>query len=96
MIDEEINLDIINIETNVLSGLNVESSITTGINVSEVGIGGPKGEKGDPGEPASDYVPLVNKPKINDVTLQGNKTFEDLGAESLSNIDIENIINSIV
>lgn len=57
---------------------------------------GDKGDKGDPGESATNYAGLINKPQINDVTLQGNKTFEDLGAESLTNIDIENIINSIV
>ena len=50
MIDEEINLDIINIETNVSSGPNVESSITTGMNITDVGIGGPRGEKGDKGD----------------------------------------------
>lgn len=43
-----------------------------------------------------DYNKLDNKPQINDVELIGNKSFEDLGAESLTNIDIENIINSIV
>ena len=53
MIDEEINLDIINIETNVSSGPNVESSITTGMNITDVGIGGPRGEKGDKGDAGS-------------------------------------------
>lgn len=43
-----------------------------------------------------DYNELDNKPQINGNTLEGDKTFEDLGAESLTNIDIENIINSIV
>lgn len=53
MIDEEINLDTINIETNVSSGPNVESSITTGMNITDVGIGGPRGEKGDKGDTGS-------------------------------------------
>ena len=43
-----------------------------------------------------DYNRLNNKPQINDVELIGNKSFEDLGVESLTNIEIENIINSIV
>lgn len=43
-----------------------------------------------------DYNKLNNKPQINDVELIGNKSFEDFGAESLTNIEIENIINSIV
>lgn len=55
---------------------------------------GDQGEKGDPG--TTDYTEMTNKPQINDVTLQGNKSFEDLGAETLSNIEIDNIINSIV
>ena len=42
------------------------------------------------------YNELEDKPQINDVELVGNKSFEDLGAESLTNIDIENIINSVV
>ncbi len=59
-------------------------------------VKGEKGEKGDPGETATDYATLTNKPQINDITLVGNKSFEDLGAESLTNIEIDNIINSIV
>ena len=45
--------------------------------------------------PAS-YNDFDDKPSINEVELIGNKSFEDLGAESLTNIEIENIINSIV
>lgn len=56
-----------------------------------------KGEKGEQGDPGTTiYSELTDKPRINDITLLGNKSFEDLGAESLTNIDIENIINSIV
>ena len=58
---------------------------------------GEKGEKGDPGEIDDlKYSDLPDKPQINDVTLEGNKSFEDLGAETLTNIEINNIINSIV
>lgn len=46
--------------------------------------------------PVKSYNELEDKPQINDVELVGNKSFEDLGAESLTNIDIENIINSVV
>ena len=42
------------------------------------------------------YNDLSDKPKINSVELVGNKTFEDLGAERLTNSDIELIINSVV
>lgn len=44
----------------------------------------------------SDYEELDNLPQINDVTLIGNRSFEELGAESLSNLEIESIINSVV
>lgn len=41
------------------------------------------------------YEQLDDLPQINDVTLIGNKSFEDLGAESLTNLEIESIINSV-
>jgi len=41
------------------------------------------------------YEQLDDLPQINDVTLIGNKSFEDLGAESLTNLEIEAIINSV-
>ena len=40
-----------------------------------------------------DYGALTNKPKIEGVTLQGNKTFEDLSLSSLSNLEIENMLS---
>lgn len=40
-----------------------------------------------------DYGKLTNKPKIEGVTLQGNKTFEDLSLSSLSNLEIENMLS---
>lgn len=43
-----------------------------------------------------DYNKLNNKPQINDVELIGNKSFEDLGADSLTNLEIDAIINSVV
>lgn len=46
----------------------------------------------------TDYNYLVNQPKINDVTLVGNKTSSELKLqdemEALSNIDIENLLNN--
>lgn len=39
------------------------------------------------------YKQLDNKPSIEGVTLINNKTFEDLGAISLSNTEIEKLIN---
>lgn len=39
-----------------------------------------------------DYNLLDNKPQINYVTLQGNKQFEDLGLNKITNSDIIDII----
>lgn len=43
----------------------------------------------------NDYNDLGNKPKINNVTLVGNKTPSDLGFGSISNIEIEKIVNDL-
>ena len=40
-----------------------------------------------------DYKELENKPQIEGVELINNKTFKELGATSLSNMEIENLIN---
>ena len=47
-------------------------------------------------EGTRDYNKLKNHPQINDIELIGNRTFEDLGADSLTNLEIETIINSVV
>ena len=39
-----------------------------------------------------DYNDLINKPQIESVTLQGNKTFKDLGMEDITPQDIDKII----
>lgn len=43
----------------------------------------------------SNYEELVNKPSINEVELIGNKTFDDLGDHTLSNIEIKTIFNRV-
>ena len=43
----------------------------------------------------SDYDKLHNKPSINEVTLEGNKTFEDLGDHMLTNIEIKQIYDRV-
>ncbi len=40
----------------------------------------------------NDYNELRNKPKIETVTLEGNKTFEDLGLSRLTNTELENML----
>ncbi len=40
----------------------------------------------------NDYKKLKNKPQIEGIELIDNKSFEDLGAISLTNLEIENLI----
>ena len=40
----------------------------------------------------NDYEELINKPKINSVTLIKDKSFEDLGLISLTNLDLEALL----
>lgn len=39
-----------------------------------------------------DYNSLINKPKINGVTLHGNKSIENLGVTILKNSDIDELL----
>lgn len=40
-----------------------------------------------------DYNKLANKPSIEGIELIDDKTFEDLGATGLTNLEIENLLN---
>lgn len=42
-----------------------------------------------------DYENLSNLPKLNDVEIKGNKTFDDFGMSEASNIDIDELFNQI-
>lgn len=44
-----------------------------------------------PIESETDYEHLINKPKINTVELVGDKSFEQLGLERVTNTEIENM-----
>ncbi len=44
------------------------------------------------GHTVLDYNNLDNKPSIESITLQGNKTFRQLGIDSIANSDIENLL----
>ena len=44
----------------------------------------------------SDYELLENKPQIEGIELLGNKTFEELQMQALTNLELENLINSQV
>lgn len=43
-----------------------------------------------------DYESLKNKPSINGCVLTGNKTSGDIDINEIENIELENIINSIL
>ena len=50
--------------------------------------------QGGGGTPGTDnYERLYNKPSIESVTLIGDKTFEELGLESISNIELHNLLH---
>lgn len=42
----------------------------------------------------TDYEQLENKPQINGVELDGNKTFEELGEQTITNVELQDIINT--
>ena len=44
---------------------------------------------------AGDYEKLKNLPKINDIEVIGNKSFDDLGMTEVTNIDIDNLFKQI-
>lgn len=43
----------------------------------------------------SNYEDLYNKPSINGVQLIRDKSFEDLGVDSMSNMEIKQIFNNV-
>lgn len=47
------------------------------------------------GAPVTDYNNLANKPKINDVELRGNKSFEELGVKTMTNAEILEIYRRV-
>lgn len=50
-----------------------------------------QGLSGEMNNTVNDYDLLKNKPRIESVVLDGNKTFAQLGVSKLSNSDIEEI-----
>ena len=70
---------------NLQGASNLEGTIAGNgaLTGSITGARGPKGEKGDKGDKGdpgtTDYLDLINKPQIEGVILEGNKTLEELG-----------------
>ena len=47
---------------------------------------------GGGGYATNDYEQLINKPQIEGVTLIGNKVYEDLNLQSISNSELEELL----
>lgn len=43
----------------------------------------------------TDYNDLTNKPQINEVTLSGNKSFDDLGLRAITNLELDELVRRI-
>lgn len=41
---------------------------------------------------SSDYNSLINQPKINEVKLIGNRSLKELGLNSITNIELEELL----
>ena len=48
------------------------------------------------GGASNDYLALINKPSINGVLLEGNKTNEQLNISAIENSEIEKLLKSFV
>lgn len=86
---------IIDTQTTIRGGIALGGTII-GSAIAERGLKGEKGDKGDKGDQGErgeagtkDYSELENRPQIEGVTLDGNKSFADLSLEYLTNLEIE-------
>lgn len=61
------------------------------------GLKGDKGDKGDPAPPSvTSYNELLDKPEIEGIVLEGNKTFSQLDLNVLSNTGIQEIFDDLI
>lgn len=67
---------------------NEDATATYDNSTKKFHFGIPKGVPGSGGGGTADYTDLANKPKINNVTLSGNKTASDLSLETRGKITI--------
>lgn len=74
----------LNIEANK-KAVSLDASNSGSVNISV--------DKGLAGG-TNDYNELINKPMINTVTLSGDKDFEDLGIEYMTNEQIDEIFKN--
>lgn len=75
----------LSLDTGTLSGkLSPTSDVKGNLTIPPVG----------PPKPTS-YEELVDLPSVNEVELIGNKTFEDLGDKTLTNVEIKQIFDRV-
>lgn len=61
------------------------------------GLKGDKGDKGDPAPPSvTSYNELLDKPEIEGIVLEGNKTFSQLDLNVLPNTKIQEIFDDLI
>lgn len=66
-----------------------------GVSASLSAKGNLSGRMSTPRGGTYDYEELENKPKINGVTLIGDRSFEDLGEDTMTNREIVAIFNQV-
>lgn len=80
----------INEAKGTLTGVISNAQLIGGQVVGMRGLKGDKGDKGDAG--TTKYSDLTDKPQIEGVVLEGDKTFAQLNLTGLTNEDIEYIL----
>lgn len=75
-VDAQLNTNQISASASVSGNISAQAELINRMDVNTV----------------SDYDLLTDKPQINSVTLQGDKSFEDLGLEGISNMELELIL----
>lgn len=76
--------------TGQVSGALYDTELEIKVDITESGPPGPPGI-GGPGSGTRDYLELINLPSIESVQLKGNKTFKDLGVDSIFKKEIDNL-----
>ena len=80
--------------TSIKLNCSITSQKLNGSIASHTFSGGIKLPSSTPVE--NDYNRLKNKPSINGITVEKNKSFEDLGCDSVTNAEIKSIYASII
>lgn len=80
--DPSVDVDVVTPSIDVLDDLQAVDVDQQSVDV-DIDVGG---------YTSLDYRTLANKPSINEVTLVGDKSLEDIGVDRITNQDIWNIV----